>query len=364
MALSATALLVLSAIAPAAARQSPQASPISALQLAAPQLATPQITPSPVVEATLLLAQANANSILYFRTGNYTVHVFQDGGQNRMNVYNNTTGVLQQSRAITDLRREPGFTIFFSRGFRNGFPATYRAVISSSNRLSFQIFDSAGRLIVEESAVGDVLVNVAPGDLPLSAAATEDILAFDTTTYAARVFRRSGNPQYFMNVHNKVSGQTEQSGVLTVPSVPVPPYERHVSYVSSGTYNNIPAQYFMRINDRGQTSLEIISQTGQRLFQEPGVGPVTLNIPQRDIPAGVDRIDAVTTAYVVAVFGQGNTLSQVQQLYPEAVMENSGLGRFINAGEFADRDLAMARVLELRGRGFNSRLVYRDVRYR
>jgi hypothetical protein len=120
----------------------------------------------------------------------------------------------------------------------------------------------------------------------------------------------------------------------------------------------------MRINDRGQTSLEIISQTGQRLFQEPGVGPVTINIPQRDIPAGVDRIDNVTTAYVVAVFGPGNTLSQVQQLYPEAYMDNSGLGSFINAGDFADRNLAMARVLELRGRGFNSRLVYRDVRYR
>jgi cell division septation protein DedD len=64
------------------------------------------------------------------------------------------------------------------------------------------------------------------------------------------------------------------------------------------------------------------------------------------------------------VFGDASTLSQVQQLYPGAVAENSALGRLINVGAFANRDLAMARVFELRARGFNSRLVYRRVQYR
>ncbi len=327
-------------------------------------LVEPQLTTASAIEATVLLAQANANSVLYFRTDNYTVHVFREGGQNRMNVYNNAAGVVQQNRAFAELRREPDFTVFSSNGFRNGFPATYRALVSTSDRLSLQILDSAGQITVQENAIGDVLNDLSPDQRPTSQAATEDILAFSTTTYSARVFRRSGQSQYFMNVHNKVANQTEQNGVVALPSAPVPPNDRQVSYVSSGVYNNIPAQYFMRIDDRGQTILEIISETGQRVFQEPGVGPVTVNIPPGDIPAGVDRIEYVNTAYVAAVFGEGNTLSQVQQLYPEAFAENSGLGNFINAGAFADRNLAMSRVLELRGRGFNSRLVYRDVRYR
>jgi hypothetical protein len=69
-------------------------------------------------------------------------------------------------------------------------------------------------------------------------------------------------------------------------------------------------------------------------------------------------------AYIAAVFGDFSTLSQVQQLYPGAVIENSALGSFINVGAFTNRDLAMARVFELRGRGFNSRLIYRRVQYR
>lgn len=352
MALATTALFAFPlAISPAIARQSVSIET--------------QLTPASIVDATVLLAQANANSALYFNTDNYTVHVFREGGQNRMNVYNQTRDVLEQNRALTTQSLEPYATIFSSNGGLNGQLVVYRAVVDSSNRHILQILDSDGRKLVEEFSVGDVANNLLPDQLPAGRVNSQDILVFDTTTYAARLFRRDNENAYIMNVHNKVSGQSEQNGALARLVQPSSSDdEPQVSYVSSGTYNNTPAQYFMRVNGRGQTVLEIISESGQRLFQEPGVGPVTVNIPERDIPAGVDRIEYVNTAYVVAVFGEGNTLSQVQQLYPEAFAENSGLGDFINVGSFADRNLAMARVLDLRGRGFNSRLVYRDVRYR
>ncbi|MDA0269200.1 MAG: hypothetical protein O3A14_20150 [Cyanobacteria bacterium] len=351
MAFSATVFLTVPlAISPAMAVQSVSAEP--------------QLTASPAIEATVLLAQANTNSTLYFRTANYTMHVFREGGQSRMNVYNNATGILEQNRALTSQSFETYATIFASNGARNGLPITYRAVADTSNRFIVQILDSDGRMIVQENAVGDVLDNLTPDQRPTGRVNSQDILVFNTTTYAARLFRRDNETAYIMNVYNKISGQSEQNGALARLVQPSSPNERRVSYVSSGIYNNIPAQYFMRIDDRGQTVLEIVSESGQLLLQEPGVGPVIVNIPSSDIPAGVDRIEYVNTAYVVAVFGEGNTLAQVQQFYPEAFAERSGLGNFINAGAFADRNLAMSRVLELRGRGFNSRLVYRDVRYR
>jgi hypothetical protein len=64
------------------------------------------------------------------------------------------------------------------------------------------------------------------------------------------------------------------------------------------------------------------------------------------------------------VFGDASTLSQVRQIYPSAIAENSALGTLYVSSAFSNRDLAMARVFELRARGFNSRLVYRRVQYR
>ncbi|MEM9513179.1 MAG: hypothetical protein AAF978_10955, partial [Cyanobacteria bacterium P01_E01_bin.48] len=79
---------------------------------------------------------------------------------------------------------------------------------------------------------------------------------------------------------------------------------------------------------------------------------------------GVGEIGQVDDAFVAAVFGDEEILAQVQQLYPEAFMEDARQGRFINAGAFQNQNSAEVRVLELRSRGFNARLVFRDVRYR
>jgi hypothetical protein len=207
------------------------------------------------------------------------------------------------------------------------------------------------------------LISLASNQRPDPARSQTTILAFETNTYATRVFRRAGN-DYFMNIYNRLSGVSEQNGVQATLAPAIPPNESRVSYVSRGTYNGIPAQYFTRIDGSGQTVLEVISDSGQLLLLEPGIGPVTLNIPAGDIPSGANNIQSTNRPYIAAVFGDASTLSQVRQIYPSAIAENSALGSFIRVEAFSNRDLAMARVFELRARGFNSRLVYRRVQYR
>ena len=312
----------------------------------------------------LQLAQITNNSVLYFRTPTYTVHVYRVGNDGyRTNVYNNASQIVEHRDAVTTLGVDEDFTTFASSGIRNGARATYRVLVDPNDQLTLQILDAAGGLLVQEFARGDALISLTSNQRPDPARSQTTILAFETNTYATRVFRRSGGG-YFMNVYNRLSGVSEQNGVQAALAPAIPPNERQASYVSRGTYNGIPAQYFTRIDGSGQTVLEIISDSGQPLLLEPGVGPVVLNIPAGDLPSGVNQIEYVDTAYIAAVFGDSNTLTQVQRLYPDAVAENSALGDFINVGAFANRDLAMARVLELRARGFNSRLIYRRVQYR
>jgi hypothetical protein len=329
-----------------------------ALTLESGQLPNSEISAEP-----LQIAQVTTNSVLYFPTPTYTVHVYRVGDGYRTNVYNNASQIVEHQDAVTTLSVDEDFTTFSSTGTRNGALATYQVLVDPNDQLTLQILDAAGGLLVQEFASGDALVSLASNQRPDPARSQTTILAFETNTYATRVFRRAGG-EYFMNVYNRISGVSEQNGVQAALAPAVPPNERQASYVSRGTYNGIPAQYFTRIDGSGQTVLEIISDSGQPLLLEPGVGPVVLNIPAGDLPSGVSQIEYVNTAYIAAVFGDASTLNRVQQLYPGAVAENSALGDFINVGAFANRDLAMARVLELRARGFNSRLIYRRVQYR
>ncbi|NER85342.1 MAG: hypothetical protein F6K42_38770, partial [Leptolyngbya sp. SIO1D8] len=126
-----------------------------------------------------------------------------------------------------------------------------------------------------------------------------------------------------------------------------------------------PVEYLARIDAAGGTLLEVYNINGQRIFQEAGEGPVTVNIPSNDLPEGVDDIAvAATSGYVAAVLGDENTLAELQSLYPRAFMDQTRQGRFINVGDFPNRDSAEARVFELRGQGFNARVIYRDIDYR
>jgi hypothetical protein len=329
-----------------------------ALTLESGQLPNSEISAEP-----LQIAQVTTNSVLYFPTPTYTVHVYRVGDGYRTNVYNNASQIVEHQDAVTTLSVDEDFTTFSSTGTRNGALATYQVLVDPNDQLTLQILDAAGGLLVQEFATGDALISLASNQRPDPARSQTTILAFETNTYATRVFRRAGN-DYFMNIYNRLSGVSEQNGVQATLAPAIPPNESRVSYVSRGTYNGIPAQYFTRIDGSGQTVLEVISDSGQLLLLEPGIGPVTLNIPAGDIPSGANNIQSTNRPYIAAVFGDASTLSQVRQIYPSAIAENSALGSFIRVEAFSNRDLAMARVFELRARGFNSRLVYRRVQYR
>lgn len=310
--------------------------------------------------AELWIAQVREESVLYFETPSYTAHVYRDGAQYRMNIVDNVTQQLLVNRAIAANSVTPDFTLFQATGIRNGTTVTYRVLVDTADQISLQMFDGAGNLLNQEFAEGDQLVRLASAQRP-ETVNPRTVLAFSTATYATRLFQRPGNEAYVMNVYNRQTTDSLQNGIRATLAPATPPNDRQVSYVSEGTFNGQPARFFMRIDGTGQTVLEIVDANGMVLVQEPGVGPVTLDIPREHFPDGMNALEQVNNAYIAAVFGD---LEAVQQLYPDATEEASALGAFINAGSFANRDLAMARVLELRARGFNTRLIYRNVQYR
>ena len=312
-----------------------------------------------VVDPAILLSQATPNPLLLFRTNNYAVRIFRDGDSTRMNVFDIDNNILRLDEGAASFTISEGFPTYISTGSFSANTATYRVSIENENRIRLRIENGAGQIITDQVSQSVEAFNV---DLTQTQAQGETILNFETDAYAIRVFRR--NEQSFMNVYNTFSGITEVNGAAANLAPNTPPYERAVSYVSSGERSDRPVQYFARILNTGEAILEIYNVNGQRVFQESSVGPVTLNIPEGDLPIGLDIATEVEGAFVAAVFGDDNTLVEIQQLFPNARMEDSRLGAFIHAGGFTNRDSAAARVLELRGLGFNSRVIYRDVEYR
>ncbi|MEM6838740.1 MAG: hypothetical protein AAF609_18030, partial [Cyanobacteria bacterium P01_C01_bin.120] len=210
------------------------------------------------------------------------------------------------------------------------------------------------------------IFNVPPG-VGLGQTQQDNVLVFDTSTYAVRVFNRGG--QRLMNVHNRLSDVTEVNGQRTDLIRPsAAPFENDVSYAASAIRNGQSVQYYTRYNPAsGETALEIYDINGQRIFREASTGGVVANIPAGDLPIGVppEEVARVNDAFVAAVFGGEDTLREVQQLYSEAFFDNSARqGQFINAGSFTNEEDARIRVLELQREGFNARLVFRDVRFR
>lgn len=316
----------------------------------------------PDAASNRLLAQVGDESILYFDTETYVVNVLEVGNRLRMNVYNRRTDTVELEQGAVFNQISNFESIFLSYGSRNGSPVTFKAIVNAANQPRLIIEDAAGTTILTQRATNVARVDLSPEQSPRPEQNT--ILAFETTTYATRVFSRDN--EYFMNVYDKFTGDSVQNGVAAELAPPDSPNQRQVSYFSGGQRNGVPVRYFARIDATGQTSLEIVNANGQRIFQEPGIGPAVVNIPPEDLPAGLDIFGQAESAYVVAVFEaeDDNLLQQIQRLYPEAARESSRLGNFINAGAFANRDRAAARVLELRGRGYNARLIYRDVMYR
>ncbi|MEM7649414.1 MAG: hypothetical protein AAF283_09550 [Cyanobacteria bacterium P01_A01_bin.70] len=310
-----------------------------------------------------LLAQTAPDAtILNFGTADYSVRVFREGGALKMNVFDASQDLLRVNALPTTFTIRNGRGAYITTGDYSGRQATYIAEVYTNRTAALIIVDGANSVIANQPSGNPVAVFAVP-ESDLQQVRQDTVLNFKTSSYAVRVFQRDG--QRFMNVYNEFTAQSELNGTAASLAEPVFPYENAVSYVSSGDRNGQPVRYFARIDGSGRTFLEIFNVNGQRLFQEPGVGEVLVNIPPEDLPTGVDDIDRVDDAYVAAVFGDQDTLDDVKQLFPEAFMDSSRQGDFINAGAYASQDEATLRVLELRARGFqNARVVFRDVRYR
>ncbi|HEY9888785.1 MAG TPA: hypothetical protein V6D02_10315 [Candidatus Obscuribacterales bacterium] len=320
-------------------------------------------------DPTVLLAQVSDASILYYTTQNYTVNVFREGNQILMNVYDGTNAITRLSRQPATFTIQGGEGAYVSTGSYSGRQARYAAIFNRSRQLRLAIQDGSNAPIANETANAVAAFRV-PDDV-LDRIGQQTILNFETASYAVRVFSRgnvndrSTTSGRFMNVFNNFTAASEVNGQPANVLPNEAPYDGYVSYVTSGTRSGQPVTYVARIDGAGRTLLEIYNVNNQRIFQEQGIGEVTVNIPEADLNDVVSDIpDRVNDAYVAAVFGGEETLRQVQQLFPEAFMDSARQGSFINAGSFPNQDAANLRVLELRSRGFDSRLVYRDVQFR
>ncbi len=319
-----------------------------------PQLANP----------TELLAQANSNSIFFFYTPNYVAHVFRDGNEIRMNVFDPKNNVIRLNRAIasnTILNSKPSYIAF---GSFNGQQATYIVSITGnrSNPQARLIIRNANQQsLVDEFSTRFDAFNPPPDmvfpDDPGSGGQQTDLLMFQTQSYAVRVFERGRGT--FMNVHDRIRNVTLVNGGAATLLTPQAPYEDAVSYVASAT-DGTPLKYIARYADN-QGILEIQNINSQTLKEEDSVGTVT-----GSLTGGATEASAlVEPRWVAAVFGDENTLRELRSKgFSNARFEvASPQGRFINVGDFEDRGEANNRVDRLRDLGFNARVIFRGVVY-
>lgn len=327
----------------------------------------------------ILLAQqepnTRQNSTLYFDTPNFVVSVFpRDSAELKMNVYNKSTGQLEQQNAATRFQGFPnndGWAVYESLGSRNNENVIFRAagnrLLNPDQAALYIISQSNNAVRVQENSTVIAAINVPePGTGPNIDENT--IVDFDTRTFSTRVFIENGIRK--MNIYDKLNSTTLVNGqVATLENPPQSPYQEWVSYYGGSSYRGIPARYYTRVNSRGEAILQIVGSNNQILLEEPREGLLVVNIPSEDIPAGVTPPSAGANLdpYVAAVFGDEGTLERIKQEVPEATdphFESSRLGRFINAGSSTNRNQTAALVNLLRARGFNARLVYRNFSYR
>ncbi|NEQ43409.1 MAG: hypothetical protein F6K00_07560 [Leptolyngbya sp. SIOISBB] len=325
------------------------------------------------------VAQVGTTLLLY-NTGEFTVRVFQQGGSTRMNVFDNSQQILRVNNQPATLRTVVGQDAYVSFGTYNGRQVEYASQVfdkpedPAGGFARLFILEGSDNVVrIEDAEVVEVF-NVPPG-VGQGQSQQDTVLFFETQTYSVRVFNRGG--QRLMNVFNRISSVQEVNGKLATLVNPVSPFEDSVSYVSSGILSNQSVRYYARYDYCDNTTfLEIYNANDVRLVREGSVGVPQNSIPSADFPPGRPcnggdggggdlPSTRVSDAYVAAVFGGEDTLREVQRFYPEAFMDTSSRqGDFINAGSFSSEEDATIRVLELRREGFNSRLVFRDVRFR
>jgi hypothetical protein len=347
---------------------------------------------APATVETLLAQDPNTsdNATLYFNTPTFAVSVHPRNSQNlQMNVYDTQNNRSEQLNVPTVFRgslNNDGWVSYDSLGSRNGRNVIYRA---SANPNAFQarleILDASNQqVLLSQNSTSIRAMNVPrPETGPSAPNLANTIVSFETSNYAVRVFNDSGVRK--LNVYNKSSRQQVVNGQpASLESPGTPPFECWVNYFGGNQFNGAAARYFVRVSGRNEARLEVIDANGSVLLDEPRTSgsPLVTNIPSSDIPqcfggSGSGTTPSSLAPFIAAVFGDQNTLQQVQQFLTsfnrnpggftcsvDPRFESARQGQFINAAECDNRNDAAVVVELLRGRGFNSRLVYRNFRYR
>ncbi len=357
--------------------------------------ATPALQSSPGNrgEADALVAQLPvARDILNFTTPNYAARVFLPVGSTNpvMNVFRRTAPsrleLNSQPATFRGALSQDGFLTYESFGSRDGRNVIFRMAHNrGTNQARLEILDQATNQVLLSESAGGVFAPNMP-EAPITGALDRNtLLGFETQNYAVRVFRDPADNIRKMNIFFKPTSQTLVNGQPATPDLQSPaPYECWINYFGGQQFNGVAARYFVRVNAGGQALLDIISSAGAVLASEPRVNtiPLTTNVPSEDRPqcftgGGVSSGNTLSP-FVAAVFGGQRELEETQRvlgantgLRPGALtcvinprFESAPQGQFINAAECNDRNDAGAVVNFLRARGLNSRLVFRNFRYR
>ena len=365
------------------------------ISLAVPASAlAPSAAPTTGTAPEMLLAQGSnvQRDVLVFNTPTYAVRVFVPAGTTvaRMNVFRRTTPTeLELNAQPANFRgamTSDGFLTYESFGSRFGRNVIFRASHNRGSRQArLEILDESNERVIFTEFASGVDAPQMP-EAPITGALERNtLLGFETPNYAVRVFRDPADNLRKLNVYFKQTATTLVNGQVATPdtSGTIPGYECWISYYGGTQFNGVSARYHARVSAGGRAVLEIIGSNGSLLLSEPRINtiPLTVNIPPEDRPScfeGGGVSSGSLAPFVAAAFGDQRDLDAIlalvardtstpRRLYTCNVsprFESAPQGQFINAAECTNRSQAEAMVSFLRSAGFNSRLIYRNFRYR
>lgn len=346
---------------------------------------------SPMAGEDVLIANTVnfRRDVLVFNTPNYAVRVFipPNEVEARMNVFRRRpTEELELNAQPADFLgaiTSDGFLTFQSFGARYGRNVRFRASHNRGTRQArLEILNASNdEVILSEFASGFVDAPQMPEAGITGALERNTMLGFETANYSVRVFRDPADDLRKMNIYRKRTAVTLVNGQVATPetSGDIAGYECWISYFGGSEFDGVSARYHARVNSGGQAVLEVIGLNGSLLLSEPRTSdvPLTVNIPLEDRPSCFEY-GGPGSPFIAAVFGDQRDLDRIRDLLERDPVtprrlnscrvtpqfENARQGRFINVAECDNRSQAEAMVNFLRGERFNSRLVYRNFRYR
>ena len=340
-----------------------------------------------------LLAQVNfQRDVLVFNTPTYAVRVFIPANQTaaRMNVFRRTSPteleLNNQPATFLGAISSDGFLTFESLGSRYGRNVRFRASHNRGTKQArLEILDASNSQVIFTEFAGNVDAPQMPEAPVTGALERNTLLGFETQNYAVRVFRDPADNLRKLNVYFKPTATTVVNGQVATAetSGTIPGYECWISYFGGTQFNGTAARYHARVNAGGRAVLEVIGTNGALLLSESRINtiPLTVNIPPEDRPScfeGGGVSSGSLAPFVAAAFGDQRDLDAILALVARDTstprrldtcnvsprFESAPQGQFINAAECTNRSQAEAMVSFLRSAGFNSRLIYRNFRYR